>query len=1399
MDLDDGERYAAAALFTLALHTTQVETGVDDIGNCLSACKSAWGCPDEELFDDLICVPEDEPWPGMEVPSGFWGFDCCAPQGLCRRLYHALGITEARWPGLLKMPEVSSATSVHDARVALVRLVRRYGALLDPAIAPLVSRAVSMDLSDVGGGTLGATESIQSKDMLSTPGEKHQHQHQQEEDVFVLMPADDPEANALVRAHGSVDGEFQQGAAASGGRGTSEVGDAEPSSRRWLKQDSETSVSSSPVVARCTAPVSDAAGAATSNERLLQLARGEPGEVDGRKEGDSARDNERSSGDGPPAAGGAAAAATASHEPTHRSVLALYELIGACLRASAAAGDAADEGNNVAAGSRASTEGQKEAPGLEALAPVTAAHGRAEPQQSASVSEGIAHGAEGSPGGSGGEGDGAKGKSGRFSFFSGRLTGSSKGAGATGSGGGGGSDSGKGASSVGAAAAGGTILRVVRTPLVRWYDARARVALRRLCHWLHIPGPKMHAMEQMWALQLLRLRPDGQANVTAGAGPAGTMGNGPRYMAYLKISAGALGGAALLALTGGLAAPAIAAGLGSAIMVFGGSTAAAAAVTTLGGTAAGTAAITGTFGVIGASHAGSKTAALYGEVREFGFWSISAPFILPPPPSAAESPEADRGDSGDCGDGTDTTRANDPSGPSSAVGGSVSRWSSLFRWRTRGGDRTDAPGPLNASGSLPQPQEQENETAEQIDGQRVVMPVPPTCLPPLPLPSPLPRRTEVPKPGNVLQGRPGRTARVAAVPLPGTGTGSDAADLLTTTAVAPSPALARQSRSSSTVSRDGLFIPADLLVEDGVDGNSGGSGAERRMAADLSHPAALFRHAPVTPYPPPPADNDSDALALTLTAVAVQAGDPAAAADQHSGATLASASPTVSSALAAAARSRVASDGGAFGNSGGIREISAHPLYTRSNRSDGGGAPAVDGRSVGATASLRSRSRTTSLGDVAVPNRDGASSVSMLEVREEKSYNRTEGVFCSRAQCAGEQAGDGAGRDAMPAAREWDAELAASDRSAARARLERAGPDGAFVQALLAELDAEAADLDGNNSGCTEPATALAVAATDATSGSCPSSRWSWFRSSNKQPRTTADGEISGSCGATAAAVEGKKWTKWTGKGEQARPLLRVPVDPKRIGESTLALTIAVNGWVKQPEDFVAPWRQLPSSGRELWALVWESDVLQSLDGALRRFIRDKAIEESSKMVLRLGVSTALVTAMMLPMAVMSAINFTLGSCWRLALRRAQLGGRCLAHMLMQGGHGDRPVTLIGFSIGARLIFHCLLELSRCGARGLVESAVLLGTPVSANEARWKQARAAVSGRLVNAFSSNDWVLGVVFRAHSKNSLVQRASGLAPVAVAGIENINLSSLIAGHTQYLEKLEDVLCALNLAEH
>lgn len=43
-------------------------------------------------------------------------------------------------------------------------------------------------------------------------------------------------------------------------------------------------------------------------------------------------------------------------------------------------------------------------------------------------------------------------------------------------------------------------------------------------------------------------------------------------------------------------------------------------------------------------------------------------------------------------------------------------------------------------------------------------------------------------------------------------------------------------------------------------------------------------------------------------------------------------------------------------------------------------------------------------------------------------------------------------------------------------------------------------------------------------------------------------------------------------------------------------------------------------------------------------------------------------------------------------------------------------MTLIGCSMGARLVFHCLLELAKLGLRGCVENVILLGAPLSC---RW--------------------------------------------------------------------------------
>lgn len=93
----------------------------------------------------------------------------------------------------------------------------------------------------------------------------------------------------------------------------------------------------------------------------------------------------------------------------------------------------------------------------------------------------------------------------------------------------------------------------------------------------------------------------------------------------------------------------------------------------------------------------------------------------------------------------------------------------------------------------------------------------------------------------------------------------------------------------------------------------------------------------------------------------------------------------------------------------------------------------------------------------------------------------------------------------------------------------------------------------------------------------------------------------------------------------------------------------------------------------------------------------------------------------------------------------------------------QRPITLVGYGMGARLIFHCLETLAAEGgtnARGIIENAVLIGTPVGTSAAKWTAVRSVVADRLVNCYATNDWLLALLYRCKSYDIGV---AGLYPV------------------------------------
>lgn len=167
--------------------------------------------------------------------------------------------------------------------------------------------------------------------------------------------------------------------------------------------------------------------------------------------------------------------------------------------------------------------------------------------------------------------------------------------------------------------------------------------------------------------------------------------------------------------------------------------------------------------------------------------------------------------------------------------------------------------------------------------------------------------------------------------------------------------------------------------------------------------------------------------------------------------------------------------------------------------------------------------------------------------------------------------------------------------------------------------------------------------------------------------------------------------------------------------------------------------------------------------------------------VLGSTILISLMAALQLPV-VLTKLAYLIDNPWTVSLDRANSAGLILADSLIERNLGTRPITFVGYSLGSRVIFSCLKELSRKGAYGLVQNVFLFGSPVVAKKDEYLKARSIVAGRFVNGYATNDWILGYLFRLTSGG--IGAVAGLAPVGcVPDVENIDVTELVPGHMSY----------------
>lgn len=238
-----------------------------------------------------------------------------------------------------------------------------------------------------------------------------------------------------------------------------------------------------------------------------------------------------------------------------------------------------------------------------------------------------------------------------------------------------------------------------------------------------------------------------------------------------------------------------------------------------------------------------------------------------------------------------------------------------------------------------------------------------------------------------------------------------------------------------------------------------------------------------------------------------------------------------------------------------------------------------------------------------------------------------------------------------------------------------------------------------------------------------------------------------------------------------------------------LNLILTVSGWMNgKVDDVRLPYSTVDPIMGDIYSLYWEPEMLQSM-GETIQVLATEALTQTIQQVLGSTILVTLMAGLQLPI-ILTKLSYLIDNPWSVSLDRANAAGLILADSLMQKHLGDRPITLVGFSLGARVIFSCLKELSARSVYGLVQNVYVFGSPIVASRDEYLRARSVISGRFVNGYAANDWILGYLFRMTSGG--LARVAGLAAVEdVPGLENKDVGEYVNGHMSYRAAMPKLL--------
>lgn len=213
----------------------------------------------------------------------------------------------------------------------------------------------------------------------------------------------------------------------------------------------------------------------------------------------------------------------------------------------------------------------------------------------------------------------------------------------------------------------------------------------------------------------------------------------------------------------------------------------------------------------------------------------------------------------------------------------------------------------------------------------------------------------------------------------------------------------------------------------------------------------------------------------------------------------------------------------------------------------------------------------------------------------------------------------------------------------------------------------------------------------------------------------------------------------------------------KNIGnEGHLCINLCISGWITKENEYMynwgykSWWNELYKYG-DHYCLIWESKELKSLGNSLQNIVISKAKNYVITETLKRTIASGVLSAISLPMKVVDVASL-IDNPWSVALQRSENSGNILAELIKSAEYGKRPINLIGYSLGSRLIYKCLMNLIEDeeykNENHIIENVILMGSPITINKKEWEMIRELIPGKIINIYSKNDWILAYLYRAN---------------------------------------------------